>query len=112
VSNIAQLRSALLVLLEEHRRDEALPTSGRFLFYELVARAGSSPGEKSGARRPDQDMTEALTHLRNNGEIPWAWIVDETRSLENCASRLIRSGNISGDKKRRNVGLRSYICTL
>jgi hypothetical protein len=81
VSKAAQLRSALLALLEEHRLDDALPTSGRFLFYELVAR-GIISKQKSGARRPDQDMTEALTHLRLNGDIPWDWIVDETRSLE------------------------------
>ena len=27
-------------------------------------------------------MTEALTQLRENGDIPWNWIVDETRSLK------------------------------
>jgi hypothetical protein len=27
-------------------------------------------------------MTAALTQLRENGDIPWNWIVDETRSLE------------------------------
>jgi hypothetical protein len=81
MSKAARLREVLLDLLEEHRRDNALPTSGRFLFYELVAREIISK-EKSGARRPDQDMTEALTQLRENGDIPWDWIVDETRSLE------------------------------
>jgi hypothetical protein len=51
------------------------------LFYELVAR-GIISKEKTGARRPDQDMTEALTQLRENGDIPWNWIVDETRNLK------------------------------
>src|SRR5262245_61867371 len=92
MSKAAQLRSALLALLEEHERDAALPTSGRFLFYELVAR-GIISKEKTGARRPDQDMTEALTQLRENGDIPWDWIVDETRSLEDYSgSRSIAEG--------------------
>jgi hypothetical protein len=81
VSKVAQLREALLALLEEHRRDGALPTSGRFLFYELVARRIISK-QPTGKRRADQDMTEALTQLRENGDIPWNWIVDETRSLK------------------------------
>src|SRR5262245_13127536 len=27
-------------------------------------------------------VTKALTALRENGHVPWAWIVDETRSIE------------------------------
>jgi hypothetical protein len=88
VSKIARLRSALLTLLEEHRRDDMLPTSNRFLYYELIARGIVSkdapppkPGKKT-SRRPDQDMTDALTDLRENGDTPWDWIVDETRRLE------------------------------
>ncbi len=38
-SKIGRLRTALMYLVEEHRRDGALPTSVRFLFYELVARS-------------------------------------------------------------------------
>jgi hypothetical protein len=38
MSNIGMLRSVLLQLLEEHRADQMIPTSGRFLFYELVQR--------------------------------------------------------------------------
>lgn len=63
MSKAAQLRVALLALLQEHRRDAALPTSGRFLFYELVAH-GIIPKQPTGKRRADQDMTEALTQLR------------------------------------------------
>ena len=81
MSKAAQLRAALLALLEEHRADNALPTCGRFLFYELVARAIISK-RPTGKRRADQDMTDALTDLRESGTIPWQWIVDETRSLE------------------------------
>jgi hypothetical protein len=67
--------------VREHEADGSLPTSGRFLFYELVQRRVLSK-EKTGTRRPDQDLIRALTHLRQVGLIPWTWIVDETRSLE------------------------------
>jgi hypothetical protein len=80
-SKIGRLRAALLELLTEHERDGALPTSARFLFYELVQR-GVVSKEKSGARRPDQDMHVALTDLREGCQVPWDWIVDETRSLD------------------------------
>jgi hypothetical protein len=63
------------------RRDGAIPTSARFLFYELVQRRQLSK-ERNGARRPDQDLHDALTDIREDGRVPWDWIVDETRSLE------------------------------
>ena len=59
-----------------------MPTSARFLFYELVA-AEMVSKQATGARRSDQDMLDALTDLRNSDEIPWDAIVDETRSLDN-----------------------------
>jgi hypothetical protein len=72
-----RVRIALMQLYEEHRRAGMLPTSGRFLFYELVARGVIN---KSGVR-PDQIVTKALTDLRKRGLIPWEHIVDETRDL-------------------------------
>jgi hypothetical protein len=80
-TKIYRLREALLELLAEHRREEMLPTSSRFLFYELVGR-GIVSKHSEGARRPDQDMNDALTSLREDGSIPWGWIVDETRSID------------------------------
>jgi hypothetical protein len=80
VSKIEAIRQALRELLAEHQRDSALPTSARFLFYELVQR-GIIAKHPSGKRRPDQDMSDALIDIRESGEIPWDWIVDETRSL-------------------------------
>jgi hypothetical protein len=73
----------LLELLREHEAagPDALPTSARFLFYELIGRQVLSK-EKTGARRTDQDLHDALTDLREDGVVPWNWIVDETRSLE------------------------------
>jgi hypothetical protein len=75
-----RLQRACLALLREHEADGALPTSGRFLFYELVQR-GVLSKQPTGRRRPDQDMTDALKHLRDAGLVPWDWIVDETRTL-------------------------------
>ena len=46
-SKIGSLRLALLELLEEHERDNALPTSARFLFYELVQRGILSKQRKN-----------------------------------------------------------------
>jgi hypothetical protein len=81
MSKIGALRDLLVNLLQEHERDGALPTSARFLFYELVQR-GQLSKHATGARRPDQDLHDALTDIREDGRIPWDWIVDETRSLE------------------------------
>jgi len=80
-SKIGALRDLLLGLLREHERDSTVPTNARFLFYELVQR-GQLSKEKSGARRPDQNLHDALTDIREDGRIPWDWIVDETRSLD------------------------------
>jgi len=77
VSKAAELRLALLSLLEEHERDGMIPTSSRFLFYELVGRGIVS---KEGAR-PDNPVIAALTQLRKTNQVPWHWIADETRSV-------------------------------
>jgi hypothetical protein len=81
MSKIGALRELLFDLLAEHERDGTIPTNARFLFYELVQR-GELSKERKGARRPDQDLHDALTDLREEGRIPWDWIVDETRSLD------------------------------
>jgi hypothetical protein len=82
-----RLQRACLALLLEHQADGALPTSGRFLFYELEQRGVIPKAYLDGdgrklARQPGQDVSRALTHLRQCGLVPWAWIVDETRSLD------------------------------
>jgi hypothetical protein len=75
------LQRACYALLQEHRRDGALPTSVRFLFYELVGR-GVVSKTATGSRRADQDISDAIKHLRDVNLVPWSWIVDETRSLD------------------------------
>jgi hypothetical protein len=89
MSKVETLRQDLLRLYREHLAAGMIPTSARFLFYELVqkgvilkqASGVLRPGAK-GQRRPDQDMLDALTNLRESGQIPWDAIVDETRSLD------------------------------
>jgi hypothetical protein len=85
-SKSGRLQRAVLDLLREHEASGALPTSGRFLWYELEqrgivdkTRARGHPGVRRGI---DQDVSDALTRLREDGLIPWAWIVDETRTLD------------------------------
>jgi hypothetical protein len=81
VSVQEKLREALLQLLEEHRQAGTIPTSARFLFYELVAR-GIISKEHEGNARADSPVSKALTTLRKTGVIPWDWIADETRSVK------------------------------
>ena len=46
-----RLQRALMKRLDVHERDGTLPTSARFLFYELV-QAGVISKHATGARRP------------------------------------------------------------
>jgi hypothetical protein len=76
-SKVGKVRTALIYLLDQHRHDGALPTSVRFLFYELVMqRVVAKEGE-----RPDKIVSAALTDLREDGLVPWDNIVDETREV-------------------------------
>jgi hypothetical protein len=91
MSKAARTRQAVLDLLREHQAGDALPTSGRFVFYELEQRglatkpdpADPRPNKRRSRGWPpgEQDVTDALTWLREHGEIPWSWLVDETRRL-------------------------------
>jgi hypothetical protein len=77
-----RLQRACLALLREHQADGALPTSIRFVFYELVSREEVPKAYPAGKRRtPSQNVADAVKHLREAGIVPWAWIVDETRAL-------------------------------
>ncbi len=79
------LQRACLVVLFEHKDDEALPTSGRFAFYELEGRGIIPKSYPNKRRTPAQDVSDALYHVRAVGIIPWDWVVDETRDLTSWA---------------------------
>jgi hypothetical protein len=86
-SEKGKLQRACLQLLREHEADGALPTSNRFLFYELLDRGviekvKRHPDGSPTKRRADQPVSEALKHLRDNSIVPWRWLVDETRNLD------------------------------
>lgn len=80
-----RLQRACLELWEEHKADGALPTSLRFLFYELegrgiIPKAYLHPDGTKKPRQPHQDVSAAFTVLREAGLIPWDDIVDEERT--------------------------------
>jgi hypothetical protein len=86
-----QLQRAALDALLRHEAAGELPTSIRFMFYELEQagvvskeRAGRTDGKKG--RRPEQNLIDAVTALREAGRVPWDWIVDDTRALHNWYS--------------------------
>lgn len=67
-----RLQRACLELLQQHEADGAIPTNGRFIFYELE-QAGVIPkayvdehGRKL-ARQPAADISRALMDLRQLG---------------------------------------------
>ena len=84
-TKIGLLQRACLALLLEHAKRRELPTSGRFLFYELVARElvdkSATRGTGRAGRGVDQDIADALLDLRERGIVPWSWVVDETRDV-------------------------------
>jgi hypothetical protein len=95
MSKIGALRDLLFALLQEHERDSTIPTNARFLYYELVQR-GQLSKERTGVRRPDQNLHDALTDIREDGHIPWNWIIDETRSLEDYTGyKTIKDGALT-----------------
>jgi hypothetical protein len=85
-SKAGKLQRACLDLLREHEHDGAIPTNGRFLFYELeqqgvIPKAYLAAGGSRRARQPAQDISDATMRLREIGLVPWEWILDETRKL-------------------------------
>jgi hypothetical protein len=78
-----RLQRELLKRLDVHERERTLPTSARFLYYELVQLGVVAKPKPLGAkgRRSDQNPIDALTHLREAELVPWDAIEDETRKL-------------------------------
>jgi hypothetical protein len=92
MSKAARTRQVVLDLLHQHKADGALPTSIRFVFYELE-QAGDATKPDPNDTRPNKrrsigwppgelDVIRAVTDLRESDTVPWAWIVDETRRLD------------------------------
>jgi hypothetical protein len=80
----AVLREAVHQQLLVHNASGDLPTSNRFVLYEMrQLNAGTLYGHKSRSqgRSEDQNLSDASKWLRDEGIVPWGWIVDETRSL-------------------------------
>lgn len=85
----ARGREAILAQLRVHERDGTLPTTGRFMFYELEARGLATkphPDDRRPNRRRNkgwppgsQDVGDHLTGLRDDGTIPWLWVTDTER---------------------------------
>jgi hypothetical protein len=88
----ARVEAALLAVLARHAADpDGLPTTGRFLFYELEQQGDATKPDPSDSRpnrrRSEgwppgaQDVTDALTRLRKDGRVAWQAIADTERSL-------------------------------
>jgi hypothetical protein len=80
-TKLGRMRVTAHELLREHEAAGTLPTSVRFIYYELVARGVCSKARVD-SRAPTHLLIGALTDLRKAGVVPWEWIVDETRSLD------------------------------
>jgi hypothetical protein len=102
-----RIQRATLALMAEHERDGALPTSNRFLFYELegrgmIEKAYRYADGRLKPRQPAQDVSEALMRLRELGLVWWEHIVDETRSLDAFSyAETIKAGVLENLPHRR-----------
>jgi hypothetical protein len=77
-SRLGRMRIALFNLIQQHKKDGAIPTNARFLYYELVAQGVITKHEKN----VNAVIYDALTNLRERDYVPWDWIEDETRSVD------------------------------
>src|SRR5262249_32143451 len=77
-TKIGRMRKIIFDLLQEHEAAGTIPTSARFLFYELVQR-GILSKAKDGARPPDDWAHGRRPDLRGRGVAPGGGMVDETR---------------------------------
>jgi hypothetical protein len=75
-----KLQRWVLALYYEHVDNATLPTSARFLFYELRQRGLlARVALRAQVRRPNQYVSEALLVLRKKRFVRWTDIRDETR---------------------------------
>ena len=102
-TKIGRLRTALKDLLTQHELAGTLPTSARFLFYELeqqgvVPKHYVKPSGEKRARTPAQDISDATMRLRELDKVPWWWILDESRDVRE-ASRPKRNQKIRASRR-------------
>jgi hypothetical protein len=82
-----RMQREVLAVLRRHQAAGELPTSGRFVFYELegagvVRKSNQGESHRGSTGDPrEQEVTDALFYLREHGIVPWSWIEDETRHL-------------------------------
>lgn len=74
-----RLQRACMNVLRRYEERGELPTSARFVYYDL--KQSDYPLKTHARRRADTDVIEACMHLRNVGLVPWKWFSDETRSV-------------------------------
>jgi hypothetical protein len=75
-----KLQRAALEVLRQHERDGELPTSDRFVYYQL--KQSGYPFTHHQVRPEADDVIDAITRLREIGAVPWGWLADETRDVE------------------------------
>jgi hypothetical protein len=80
-SKAGKLQRACLALLREHEVKRELPTNGRFLFYELEQRGIVPKHYHDLVHQPASEVGRATMRLRELGLVPWDWLEDESRQL-------------------------------
>jgi hypothetical protein len=82
------VQRVVLKVMRDHQRAGDLPTSNRFVLYELEQQGLAMKSAPNGNRYSTQNdgpaeanVISAMSDLRKQGVIPWEWIVDETRTL-------------------------------
>jgi hypothetical protein len=81
-----KLQRIVLAKLKDKKSRGEIPTSIRFLFYELeqegvISKRFIRQDGKEGKRKSSQNLTDAVTHLREVGLVPWDWIADDSRTV-------------------------------
>jgi hypothetical protein len=77
-------RECLERLKAQEAQPDGLPTSVRFIYYELVQAgivAKKDDNGGNGGQLSDQPVAVAIFRLRELGLVPWNWIAEEIRTL-------------------------------
>lgn len=79
-----QLQRACVAVLQRYAKAGEVsadrPTNPRFVYYQL--KQDGYPLVKHAKRRDDQDVIDAVFRIRDVEAVPWAWLSDETRSVD------------------------------